>query len=452
MPETGSYMRRIGPGERIWLAFEQEGMTISVALGIDGIGDIPDEQMNNALRILADTYPICRSKLKGCLSTLRWEETDSEIPFIRIGTDQIQGPIGNWPQDIEKKILRRKMNLRSEIPMAVYSLTDGRTHRLYLKIHHVAMDGLSVFLMGNELFRILRGEAPLGPTDGPESREDLYTLKLSKDYFQKRSPEVSDQTPAENVRKEDTSMLFPGLNVGKHLIGTPSHYDSIQWYRLLIPWDRISPKSLNGKIIYAILEALYELNPGLRGKKVLSSMAVDLRTLLMPGLRKAANLTGLILVEPSKYENLPLPERIQAIQKDVRESVAKGLAYRKHPAYINLIPVWLFRLGIHIIRKIVFKKKIFPFFYPFTSVGRYALAELSAPTFQATRAWPFGILQIGYPLFPLIISHDSGVDITLMTDTDDRAGFERFIEVLKKKIDWAEDTMKTAKQDAPESR
>jgi hypothetical protein len=445
-------MRPIGPGERIWLAFEQEGMTISVALGIDGIGDIPDTQMISALRILADTYPICRSKLKGYLSTLRWEETDNSIPFIRIGPRQIQGPLGDWPQEIEKKILRRKMNLRKETPIAVYSLNDGRTHRLYLKIHHVAMDGLSVFLMGSELFRILRGEAPLGPTDGPESREDLYALTLPKDYFQKRSPEVSDQTPSENVRKEDTSILFPGLNVGRHLIGTPSHYDCIQWYRLLIPWNRISQKSLNGKIIYAILEAFYELNPGLRGKKVLSSMAVDLRTLLMPGLRKAANLTGLILIEPSKYESLPLPERIQAIQKDIRESVAKGLAYRKHPAYIKCIPVWLIGLGIHIMRKVVFERKIFPFFYPFTSVGRYTLADLSTTNFQATRAWPFGILQIGYPLFPLIISHESGVDITLMTDTDNRPGFERFIDVLQKKIDWAEDIMQSGGKDSHASR
>jgi hypothetical protein len=448
MKEPGGYKRLIGPGERLWLAFEQEGMTISVALGIDGIGDISDEQMNNALRILADTYPICRSKLKGCLSSLRWEETGCEIPFIRIRPDQIKGPLGDWPQYIEKKILRRKMNLRKEIPMAVYSLNDGKINRLYLKMHHVAMDGLSVFLIVLELFRILRGEMPLGPTDGPESREDLYDLKLPKDYFQKRTLDTSDQPQAEAARKEDTSILFPGLDVGRHLIGPPSHYDCIQWHRLLIPWDRISPKSLNGKILYAILEAFYELNPGLRSKKVLSSMAVDLRMLLMPGLRKAANLTGLIMVEPSKYENLPLPERIQAIQKDIRESVEKGLAYRKHPAYINLIPVWLFRLGIHIIRKIIFKKKRFPFFYPFTSVGRYALADFSAPTYQAARAWPFGILQIGYPLFPLLISHDSGVDLTLMTDTDDRPGFERFIDMLQKKIDWAENVIKSAEQDS----
>lgn len=443
MPEPCRYMRSIGPGERMWLAFEQQGMAMSVALGIDGHGDIPDAQMISALNTLADTYPICRSKLKGYLSTLRWEETDSAIPFIRIDPHQIEGPLGDWPQEIEKKILHYKMNLRKETPIAVYSLNDGRTHRLYIKIHHVSMDGLSVFLMANELFRILRGEAPIGPTDGPESREDLYALTLPKDYFQKRSIQVSGQTSSEAVRKEDSSLLFPGLNVGKHLIGEPSHYNCIEWYRLLIPWNRISQRSLNGKILYAILEAFYELNPGLRGKKVLSSMAVDLRALLMPGLRKAANLTGLIMVEPSKYENLPLPEKIRAIQKDIRESVAKGLAYRKHPVFINYIPVWLIGQGIQIMRKVVFKRKIFPFFYPFTNVGTFAMADLSTPSYKATRTWPFGIIQIGYPLFPLIISHDSGVDVTLMTDTDNRPGFERFIDILQKKIDWVEDAMQS---------
>jgi len=448
MKESGRYKRLIGPSERMWLAFEKQDMPMSVALGIDGLGDIPDAKVIDSLRILADTYPICRSKLKGCLSTLRWEETDTAIPFIRIYPHQLQGPLGNWPLIIEKKILRYKMNLRRETPVALYSLNDGKTHRLYLKIHHASMDGLSVFLIANELFRILRGEAPLGPTDGPESREDLYALTLPQDYFQKPGPQISEVAPAEPVRKEDCSVLFPGLNVGRHLIGSPSSYNCIEWYSLLIPWDRISQKSLNGKILYAILEAFYELNPGLRGKKILSSIAVDLRALLMPGLRKAANLTGLIMIEPSKYEGLPLPEKIRAIQKDIRESISKGLAYRKHPAYINHIPVWLIGLGIHIMKKVVFKRKIFPFFYPFTNVGSFKMADLSTPTYQAIRVWPFGIIQIGYPLFPLIISHDSGVDITLMTDTDNRPGFEKFIDTLQKKIDWAEDAMKSAVKDS----
>jgi hypothetical protein len=444
MKESGRYKRLIGPSERMWLAFEQQGMAMSVALGIDGYGDIPDAKVIEALRILADTYPICRSKLKGCLSTLRWEETDSNIPFIRIDPHQLQGPLGNWPQIIEKKILRYKMNLRNETPIALYSLNDGKTHRLYLKIHHASMDGLSVLLMANELFRIIRGESPLGPTDGPESREDLYALTLHEDYFLKPSPQISDQAHAVPVRKEGSSVLFPGLDVGKHLIGSPSNYNCIEWYSLQIPWDRISQKSLNGKILYAILEAFYELNPDLRGKKVLSSMAVDLRALLMPGLRKAANLTGLITVEPSKYENLPLTEKIRAIQKDIRENVAKGMAYRKLPSYINSIPVWLIGLGIHSIKKVVFKREIFPFFFPFTNVGSFTMADLSTPTYQAVRTWPFGIIQIGYPLFPLIIAHDSGVDITLMTDTDNLPGFKQFIATLQKKIDWAEGIMQSA--------
>ena len=446
------YIRQISPSERFWLAFEKQGMPMSPAIGIDGRGDIPDEQMNHALRILADTYPICRSKLKGYLSTLRWEESDSDIPFIRIDPLNFQGPLGDWPQEIEKNIICRKMNLRRETPVSLYSLNDGKTHRLYLKIHHACMDGLSIFLMAHELFRILRGEAPLGPTEGPESREDLYALKLPNDYFQNRPPQVSENPPGEAVPKENLSALFPGMHVGMHMIGEPTRDNFIEWYRLFVPWDRVSPKSINGKLQYALLEALLELNPDLRGKKVLSSMAVDLRSLLMPGLRKAANLTGLIMVEPTRYEGLPLPDRIQSLQNYVKECVQKGLAFRKHPRYINLIPVWLISLGIYIIRKIVFAKKIFPFFYPFTSVGRIALVDISTPSYQAERTWPFGILQIGYPLFPLILSHDTGIEVTLMTDTDNRARFEQFIDILKKKIDWAEDVMKSAGQNSPAPR
>jgi hypothetical protein len=442
MPEPGRYMRRISPGERLWLAFEKQGMPMSVALGIDGCGDIPDVQMERALRILADTYPICRSKLKGHLSTLRWEESDSAIPFIRIDPHHFQGPLGDWPQQIEKNILRRKMNLHRETPVSVYSLNDGKTHRLYLKIHHASMDGLSVFLMANELFRILRGEVPLGPTEGPETRDDLYALKLPGDYFQNLPPLDSKNHVREPAQKENLSALFPGMQVGRHMIGTPTRENFIEWYRLFVPWDRVSSKSLNGKLVYAILETLFELNPDLRGKKVLSSMAVDLRSLLMPELRKAANLTGLIMIEPTRYEDLPLPEKIKALQNYVKECVQKGLAYRKHSKHINKIPVWLFSLGICIVRKIVFAKKISPFFYPFTNVGRFAQADLSTPSYQACRIWPFGIIQIGYPLFPLIISHDTGIEVTLLTDTDNRPRFEQFIELLQKKIDWAEGIMR----------
>ncbi|MCD6570898.1 MAG: hypothetical protein J7L53_09375 [Deltaproteobacteria bacterium] len=433
------YHRNLSPGERMWLALDQQGSPMAYILVIEGIGDIPDGAMKEALYKISLLYPICRSKITGFLKNHRWEESDNFPRFKRLGTTV--SPFGAWPLEIEKKMFWKKINLKKESPVMVYSLSDGNKQRLYIKIHHTAMDGMALNLFTNDLFKILRGEEPLGPTEGPETRRDLYAATLPDDFFEKRRQEFLKNKAAkpDDQQKEGRSLIFNGVYVGKHFISPPSKDNQMEWYTLFIPKEKMNTSSITGKGISAVMEALFKLNPETKDKKFQAGVAADLRY-LMPGLRNAANLTGMIAVQLDKYSDVPFKERVALINNDIKDQIKKGWALTKHPPIIDWLPIRLMSTFIYIYRKIVFHKKETPYYFFFSNSGRYKLANLSTKGFKAQRVFAIPIWQICVPLFILMITHDNGIEFLCATDTD-KAGLTRFVDLFRKEINSAEDKL-----------
>ena len=426
------YRRNLFLNEKLSLAFSQQGSPMAYVVIIEGIGDISDETMNEALRKLSMLYPILRSRISGCLKTLHWEESDHFPQFIRMGT--ITSPFSDWPSPEEKKIFQKKTDLKKDSPVAAYSLSDGQKMRLYFKIHHTVMDGAATYLLIHELFKILRDEEPLGPNEEPETIKELYDITLPDDFFERRSQEaLKDKSlKSETQEKEGGSKFFNGVYEGKHMISPPSKDNNIEWYSLLIPNDKITLSKLNGKLISAVMETLKKLNPGLENKKFQSFVPVNLRYLL-PGLRKASNLTGVIAVELDKYFDVPIKKRAASINNDIKEQIKNGWAISKPLPILDWVPLKLFTVLTFIFRKIAFYRRISPYYFYFSNVGRVELNNVSTESFKAERVFAVTTMHIYCPFSILMLTHDNGVELLCITDTDKKA-FAGFMNLLKKEI------------------
>jgi len=435
------YRRSLSLNERLSLAFSQQGSPMAYTVFIEGTGDIPDEAMEKAIRKLALLYPVLRSKISGCLKNLHWEESDNFPRFFRMETTT--SPLGNWALEEEKAIFRKKMNLKKESPFAVYTLTDGHKRRFYFKIHHSAIDGGAAYLLGHVLFTILRGEEPLGPTEGPETKKELYDITLPDDFFEQRMQKaLKDKTLKPGTQeKEGGSKLFNGVYKGKHMISPPSKDNQAEWYALFTPPDKVTLSNLNGKMISAVLEALKKLNPGLENKRFQSFVPVNLRY-LMPELIKAADLTGLIAIELDKYFNVPITERIASINNDIKEQIKDGWAISKPLPILDWIPIRLLTALIFIIRKIAFYRKTSPYYFYFSNIYTFEMSNFSTESFKADRLFAITSLHICCPLSIIMSTHDNGVELACITDTD-KKGLGEFVNVLKKEIASLEKELKT---------
>lgn len=432
MPDK-KYRRSLSVNERMPLASARQGSPKAFILAIEGIGDIPDKAMEKALKKVSVLYPVCRSKISGFLKTLHWEESDKFPPFIRKGSTTY--PFGKWPLPEEKKIYSKKMNPKKEPPVAVYSLSDGQRRRFYFKIHHSSMDGVAAHLLIYDFFKILRSEDPVGPTKGPETINDLYDATLPNDFFEKRRQEFlkNRKLKSKGQGKEGGSILFNGVYEGKHIIRQPSKDNQVERCSLLIPSDKIKLSKLNGKMISAVMDALRQLNPGLENKRFKSLVGVDLRY-LMPGLRKTSNLTGLIAVELDNFFDMPIKKGVLSINNDIKEQIKNGWALPKYPSIISWIPLRVLRVLIFIFRKIIFYRKIFPYYFGFSNMGRYELSNLSTENFKARRIFTMPVYaEIFCPLFVVMTTHDNGVELVCTTDTSKEA-LNGFVDLLEERI------------------
>jgi len=435
------YRRNLFLNEKLSLAFSQQGSPMAYVVIIEGIGGISDETINEALRKLSMLYPVLRSKISGCLKNLHWEESDHFPRFIRMGT--ITSPFNDWPSPEEKKMFRKKMDLKKEPPVAAYSLSDGQKLRLYFKVHHTVMDGAATYLLIHEFFKILRDEEPLGPTEGPETIKELFATTLTDDFFeQRRQDALKDKGLKSGTQeKEGGSKFFNGVYEGEHMISPPSRDNNVEWLSLLIPYDKITLSKLNGKLISAVMEALKKLNPELRNKRFQSFVPVNLRYLL-PGLRKASNLTGVIAVELDKYFDVPIKERAVSINNDIKEQVKNGRAISKPLPILDWIPLKLLTVLTYIFRKIAFYRRISPYYFYFSNVGRVELNNVSTESFKAERIFAVTTMHIYCPFSILMLTHDNGVELTCITDTD-KKGLGEFINLLEKEIASLEEELKT---------
>lgn len=424
------FRRKLISSERLWLAMERDWIPMNYFFILEGKGKIDIDEIKAALRSLVKVYPICCSRIVREKDGLYWEQTD-EIPQC---IDMGEMESGQWPSDREHEIYCEHFDLKSETPVRIYLSTDKDIQRIYFKVHHTTMDGIGWRIVMRDFFRLLNDKAPIGPSDGPETRYELYEKTLEKDFFEKRNLYMAElaASQAKEESRGKGSKIAGGAYVGRHMIYPPSKYGQVNWVSILIPEDKLPIKRLNGRLISIICDTISDINPELGNRKFLGIVPVDIRY-LMPGLEKASNLTGAVAIELDRFFGLPYSERITAITDDIRDKIGKGMAISKHPPIADRLPINIIGWLISAFNRVQYMRKKSPYYFYFSNIGRFSLVEHSTPGFSAQRMIALPILQPYCPFFTLFNTHDNGTDVIFMTDTDNE-GLKLFVEKFNERL------------------
>lgn len=299
------YRRPISMVERTWLGIDCVSPPFANHLVLEGHGHIDQAALQAAVAQASQVNPGSRVVLKGALRSSYWK--DSGItPLVT----KVSG--GDWDgcsQD-HAPFLKRKLPYTG--PTCEILIVEGRAQRIIFRANHGVMDGRGVITWAEDVFRVLRGETPLGAfsteTDG--TIVSHITGQTREIYADRCIAPTGKSRPA-----------APGA----------------VWKRLTFQGPL--GKAV-GKIGCALARSAWRHDDGL----VRLMIPVDLRH-RRPGLRSTANLSTALYIDIAR----------NATPDDITHAVWKQL-YRKYDCMpfmgielLDIIPIALLGCGIKMI-------------------------------------------------------------------------------------------------------
>jgi hypothetical protein len=257
MPQI--YSRKISPIERLSLT-ANEIYHYNVVGIVEGIGALDPQVLQLAVDKAAAANPGIRVRLRGWLGWARWVDSGT-APKVRVL------PQSDWDgnSEIGASFLEERLDALRGGPVAdvlVVPGADGRTRYVFRNLHG-AIDGRGAMHWTMDVFRILRGELPIG------SHSAVTDVQVQERYADKIVPDASPDVSA-------ISVVAPG-----ELGGEPLHFI---WRRIII--DRNVGQILPKTAVF-LAEYARRREPG----DVAFTIPVDYRGLRTQEL-SVGNLTG----------------------------------------------------------------------------------------------------------------------------------------------------------------
>lgn len=266
---------------------------------VEGEGELDLEQWRRAVAIAAAANPGVRVRLKSFLGFCKW--VDSGIPP---SVEVVNAPEWDGYSERGTEFMQDRFQPKAGGPICDIKLLPGSPARIVFRGLHAAMDARGLTWFGNDIFRILRGEEPLG---SPDTITDLDIRLQHQDSVNHQEPEKMQCIPVMPPRPRD------------------DHSINYIWRRVRIP-----AKMSNAlpKMIVFLAEQARQHTSG----DVAFTVPVDFRGLRQEA-RSTGNLTGYlrIVVEPGAKPK----EVMRAINQQIRDHVD---CY--NPDYIKVLP-WI---------------------------------------------------------------------------------------------------------------
>lgn len=210
MPQRARYTRRLSPFERYALAVH-EAHDFQVIAVVEGEGALDAGRLRRAVEVAAAANPGVRVRLRGALGFTRW--VDGGVPpEVRV----IEGCGWDGRSERGAEFLREGLDPLRGGPVAdVLVLPEpGPRTRLIFRGHHAAFDGRGLMHWMEDVFRVLRGEAPVGSRS---SRTDHDVRVQHRDR-------VADPVPP-----------APAASIPILPAGPPTDDLSHTWRRVIVP-------------------------------------------------------------------------------------------------------------------------------------------------------------------------------------------------------------------------
>lgn len=306
------FQRPISLTERLWLGVDMAYPPYANQVVLEGSGRLDHKDLIKAVESASEANPGSRLVLKGALRKCYWIDS-GKCPGIKIVKN------GQWDgySSDNAPFLTGQLPYTGPTCQVIY--VEGSVPRLVFRSNHGVMDGMGTFTWMEDIFKVLRGEEPIGSRS--TLNEELLVMSLSK-----RSQKMH---PIESIG--------PTGKAGKFENG-------VTWKRLTFYGAH---SKLMGKVGNAIARSAWKYGEGV----VRLGIPVDIRA-RQDGLRATGNLSMAIYLEITKNST---PE---SITEDIRTQLENknDLVCIEGGNYIDMIPLWLTRISVKLITRALLKR------------------------------------------------------------------------------------------------
>lgn len=360
--------RPMSSASRLWTAVGEVWPPFCVQMNIEGEGIISLQEMKHAVKLASEANPGARLVRRGILSASRW--IDSGVtPRVRevdgsdwTGLNQENAPFLMDRLDIDKG------------PSCEVLLVRGASTRLIFRTHHAVMDARGTIVWAEDIFRILRGEKPVGSD-----------FLATEDDFLNFSETVEKPLPQ--------NYIIPSVPA-----------DSGSGY----VWRR---RKIEGKFSNLLpqLMCLTAKEAWKNGDgKIRIGVPVDLRS-RRPGFRSTSNLTNAIFFN---IEKDTVPEQLaRDMHKRLEEQNDGVTTWEDH--IIKYIPIPILKKAIN--NECLKSRKTGNYRYTafLSNLGKIALEPFSTPGYKAGSVFFIPQCNEWIPFFMTAQGNDSGTEIIL---------------------------------------
>lgn len=365
---TLPFQRPLSAVERLWVAADRMTPPFVNQLVLEGDGELDPAAWERAVQRVAEVTPGCRVRLQGWLHTCRWVESPLPPPVLRRDGSSWDARSGSGAPFLQER-------LELDGPTCSVVLVEGGERpRVVIRTHHGVMDGRGHLHFTADLFRVLRGGAPLGAPN--RIVDEVIAAQLE---------------PAPAPRREAT-VLAP--------LSSRGDQRGVVWARHAVPgrFSRLLPS-----LLWALAAECRALAPG----QVRFDIPVDLRGVAELDTASTANLTGMIHVEVDAQDT------VESIAAGIRTQLDQGRAaeFIAAAAPVRYVPLGLMvavgrwsaershRSGHWMASAVA------------SNLGKLPLGDLQYPGFATRSAFFIPPGTEGNPLFLGVTGVEAGIEI-----------------------------------------
>ena len=298
--EPKPYKRKLSPIERYYVSCDKRTQPYHTPclnqMTIEGTGLIDELEWARAVKKASLANPGSRIVLKGSLGFACWVDSGKTTPFRVIDGSDWDGQSDTGAPFLEDPLPAY------EGPTSEVLLVKCKTNSYFIfRSHHGAMDGRGTQAFADDVFRVLKGEEPLGENSA------MSDLDLSLQLTRVRSEMVTDEVRAPT-----------GLPEGEE--------QGRIWYR----------RTVTGKFSQVLAKIAIGIAHSARAygdTNVRFQLPVDMRP-RVEGLRSTANLSGGIMM------NVPGDTSVNSWQSMIKNKLAEKRE-AVIPSFMRFIPIRL---------------------------------------------------------------------------------------------------------------
>lgn len=376
--------------ERLWLAADLIAPPYANQVVVEGRGAIDQGRLEDAVDKASQANPGSRLVLKGVLRGCYWLDSGVRPPIRSLKDVAWDGRGSDGAP-----FLMERLPYKGSTCEVLY-LESGPVTRLVFRSNHGAMDGMGTVYWAEDVFRILRGEDPVGSHEDPPG---MVAFLRQFTELTRKMPPVNSIAPTGSAR---------------------GYQSGTRWKRLTFTG---SFTKVLGKVGWALAQSAWQYGPG----PVLLAIPVDLRQ-RQPGLRSTNNMSIALYVEVRPQDG---PEDIAREVKRQLDEKYDCMLF-EGGTVVDLIPIALLGLGLKLITLSWHHKGAYSSSTLLSNLGRMNRDHFHGAGFQADTVFLIPPRVDGIPSFVVLTGCADRLEVTVslpnVLATDGR--LERLLEEI----------------------